>query len=91
MSEGWYRVQVAAWMLGALVELVVWNGKLRLEVYERFICMNFDCYCRPIAMSDPGRHVALFDGLPRDAGALAKIVQGLLIHQHIAPAYGVTL
>jgi hypothetical protein len=29
--------------------------------------------------------------LPRDAGALAKIVQGLLIHQHIAPAYGVTL
>src|SRR5262249_32436810 len=53
--------------------------------------MNFDRYCRPIAMSDPGRHVALFDGLPRDAGALAKVVQDLLIHQHIAPAYGVTL
>jgi hypothetical protein len=42
-------------------------------------------------MSDPGRHAALFDGLPRDTGALAKTVQGLLIHQHIAPAYGVTL
>jgi hypothetical protein len=42
-------------------------------------------------MSDPGRHADLFDGLPRDAGALAKIVQGLLIHQHIAPAYEVTL
>ena len=42
-------------------------------------------------MSDPGRHAALFDGLPRDAGALAETVQGLLIHQHIAPAYGVTL
>ena len=42
-------------------------------------------------MSDPGRHADLFDGLPRDTGALAKIVQGLLIHQHIAPAYGVTL
>ena len=42
-------------------------------------------------MSDPGRHAALFDGLPRDPGALAKIVQGLLIHQHIAPAYGITL
>ena len=53
--------------------------------------MNFDYYSRPIAMSDPGRHAALFDGLPRDAGALAKIVQGLLVHQHIAPAYGVTL
>jgi hypothetical protein len=53
--------------------------------------MNFDHYGRPIAMSDPGRHAALFEGLPRDAGALAKIVQGLLVHQHIAPAYGVTL
>lgn len=42
-------------------------------------------------MSDPGRHAALFDGLPDEPGALAKTVQGLLIHQHIAPAYGVTL
>jgi hypothetical protein len=53
--------------------------------------MNFDHYNRPIAMSDPGRHAALFEELPRDAGALAKIVQGLLIHQRIAPAYGVML
>src|SRR5690349_19824256 len=53
--------------------------------------LNHDRYRTPIAMSDPGRHADLFDGLPRDAGALAKIVQGLLIHQHIAPAYGVTL
>ena len=53
--------------------------------------MNFDRYKRPIAMSDPGRHAALFDGLPGEPGALAKTVQGLLIHQHIAPAYGVTL
>jgi hypothetical protein len=53
--------------------------------------MNFDRYTRPTAMSDPGRHATLFDGLPRDPGALAMIVQGLLIHQHIAPAYGVTL
>jgi Transglutaminase-like superfamily len=53
--------------------------------------MNFDRYSRPIAMSDPGRHAALFKGLPRDASALAKVVHGLLIHQHIAPAYGMTL
>ena len=47
--------------------------------------MNLDRYMRPIAMSDPGRHAALFDGLPRDTGVLAKTVQGLvLIHQHIA-------
>ncbi|HWL21843.1 MAG TPA: transglutaminase-like domain-containing protein [Bradyrhizobium sp.] len=53
--------------------------------------MNFDLYRRPIAMSDPGRHSPLFDSLPRDARTLAETVQGLLIHQHIAPAYGVTL
>jgi len=53
--------------------------------------MDVDRYSRPIEMSDPGRHAALFDGLPRDPGALAKIVQGLLIHQHVAPAYGVAL
>ena len=53
--------------------------------------MNFDPYRSPIAMSDPGRHAALFDGLPCDVRALAEIVQGLLIHQHIAPAYGVQL
>ncbi|WP_342727519.1 transglutaminase-like domain-containing protein [Bradyrhizobium sp. B097] len=53
--------------------------------------MNVDRYERPVAMSDPGRHAALFESLPRGAGALAATVQGLLIHQHIAPAYGVTL
>jgi hypothetical protein len=53
--------------------------------------INFDHYNKPIAMSDPGRHAALFAGLPHDALALAKIVQGLLVHQHIASDYGVTL
>ncbi|PAY03609.1 transglutaminase [Bradyrhizobium sp. UFLA03-84] len=53
--------------------------------------MNVDRYERPVAMSDPGRHAALFNGLPQGPGALAATVQGLLIHQHIAPAYGVTL
>lgn len=53
--------------------------------------MNFDRYLKPIAMSDAGRHAALFNGLPRDTAALAKTVQGLLLHQHIAPAYGVML
>src|SRR5258708_35949971 len=53
--------------------------------------MNFDRYLRPIAMSDPGRHADLFDGLARDTSAFAETVHGLLIHQHIAPAYGVTL
>jgi len=42
-------------------------------------------------MSAPGCHAALLDGLPCDIGALAETVQGLLIHQHLAPAYGVVL
>jgi hypothetical protein len=50
--------------------------------------MNFDQYRNPVAMSNPGRHAALFDGLPRDVGALAETVQGLLIHQHIALPMG---
>jgi hypothetical protein len=53
--------------------------------------MDFDQYRSPVAMSNPGRHAALFDGLPRNVRALAETVQGLLIHQHVAPAYGVTL
>ncbi|HUD53361.1 transglutaminase-like domain-containing protein [Parvibaculum sp.] len=40
------------------------------------------------AMSSPGRHATLFDALPTDVPPLARIVQGLLLHQHWAGAYG---
>ena len=53
--------------------------------------MNTDAFRAPIAMSDAGRKAALLDGLPRDVGGLATVVQGVLIHEHVAPAYGVTL
>jgi hypothetical protein len=53
--------------------------------------MNVDGFRSPIDMSDAGAKGALLDGLPRDVGSLAEVVQGLLIHEHIAPAYGVTL
>lgn len=32
-----------------------------------------------------------FAGLPNDPAALAGVVQGLLMHEHVAPAYGLTL
>jgi hypothetical protein len=32
-----------------------------------------------------------FTGLPKDPAALATVVQGLLMHEHVAPAYGLTL
>ena len=42
-------------------------------------------------MTSPGRYRELFDGLPRDLGALAGVGHGLLVHEHIAPAYGLAL
>jgi hypothetical protein len=50
-----------------------------------------DTYRTPVAMSDAGRQARLFDGLPHDVGRLAAVVQGLMVHEHIAPAYGLTL
>ncbi|UYN96168.1 MAG: transglutaminase domain-containing protein [Enhydrobacter sp.] len=53
--------------------------------------MKPDFYRQPAALSDPSSQVALFDDLPGDAGALSRIVQGLVIHQHIASSYGIAL
>ena len=53
--------------------------------------MNLETYRTPTAMSDAGRQAPLFDALPHDVGGLARVVQGLLVHEHIAPAYGITL
>ena len=41
-------------------------------------------YLHPVAP----RHAASFDALPGDVASLATIVPGLLLHQHIGPAYG---
>jgi hypothetical protein len=53
--------------------------------------MTPDLYRTPAVMSDAGRQARLFEGLPRDVGGLARVVQGLLVHEHIAPAYGIAL
>ena len=53
--------------------------------------MSLDTYRTPVAMSDAGRQARLFDGLPHDVGGLAQVVQGLMVHEHIAPAYGLTI
>jgi hypothetical protein len=53
--------------------------------------MSLEFYRTPVDLSDPGTQARLFDGLPREVGALAKVVQGLLIHEHMTDAYGVTL
>jgi hypothetical protein len=49
------------------------------------------CYARPAVMTTPGRYASLLADLPRDIAGLAAVAQGLLIHEHMAEAYGVTL
>jgi hypothetical protein len=44
-------------------------------------------YSGPVA----GTSAALFDALPGDVESLARVVAGLLLHRHIAPAYGEAL
>lgn len=41
-------------------------------------------------MSEPGRGVLTFDGLPLDVGSLCRVVQGVLIHSDWLAAYGVS-
>jgi Transglutaminase-like superfamily len=53
--------------------------------------MTLDFYRRPVALSDAGTQARLFKDLPRDPAGLAKVVQGLLMHEHVAPAYGLKL
>ena len=51
----------------------------------------FDYYAVPASMTDPRRYGAMFAELPDGVGALAGLVQGLLLHEHWAQAYGVSL
>jgi len=53
--------------------------------------MNLEFYRTPIALSDPGKQGPLFDDLPSGPEPLAAVVQGLLMHQHVASTYPVTL
>ncbi|MGK3996960.1 transglutaminase-like domain-containing protein [Sorangium sp. So ce1024] len=48
-------------------------------------------YTRPAAMTSGGAHAARFAELPGDVPSLARVVQGLLLHQHWTKAYGVEL
>jgi hypothetical protein len=50
-----------------------------------------DFYTQPSEMTSGGGYVSMFDGLPYDVASLARIVQGLLLHEHGAPTYDLTL
>jgi hypothetical protein len=42
-------------------------------------------------MTSPGRHEALFGGLPAGAGALSEVAQGLIVHEFLTQQYGFEL
>jgi hypothetical protein len=48
-------------------------------------------YTRPGVMTSAGRHASLLKDLPDDPAALAAVLHGLVIHEHMAEGYGVTL
>ena len=48
-------------------------------------------YLEPAMMTGPGDYQPLLADLPHGAAALARVAHGVLIHEHIAGAYGVTL
>ena len=48
-------------------------------------------YLKPAVMTTPGSYQPLFTDLPRGIAGLAEVGHGLLIHEHIAGAYEVTL
>ena len=51
-----------------------------------------DFYARPGVMTSGDAHASLLDELPRDVAALARIVQGLALHEYVASSlYGVTI
>lgn len=51
-----------------------------------------DFYARPGVMTSAGEHAGILDRLPNDVGALARVVQGLAIHEYVASDfYGVAV
>jgi hypothetical protein len=52
---------------------------------------TLDFYTQPAAMTSAGQYGPLIAALPGDVQALAAAAQGLVIHEHIASAYGVAL
>lgn len=48
-------------------------------------------YTEPARMTSPGRYAALLEPLPGDIGGLAAVAHGLMVHEHMAAGYGLTL
>ncbi|TBR27303.1 MAG: transglutaminase domain-containing protein, partial [Reyranella sp.] len=53
--------------------------------------MSLGPFRAPVALSDAGIWALQFAALPDDVAGLAKVLQGLLIHEHMPDVYGVAL
>jgi hypothetical protein len=53
--------------------------------------MNLAPFRSPVGLSDAGIWALQFAALPGDVGGLAKVLQGLLIHEHMPDVYGIAL
>jgi Transglutaminase-like superfamily len=60
-----------------------------MQAHDQSPVLSF--YTAPAVMTSAGRHADLLDGLPGGLPELAAIGQGLVIHEHMADGYGVTL
>ena len=52
--------------------------------------MNHGAYRTPVGLSDAGIWALQFAALPDDVAGLARVLQGLLIHEHMPEVYTVT-
>jgi hypothetical protein len=52
---------------------------------------NAQFYTQPATMTSVGEQAAAVKALPGDPGALAAVLHGLVIHEHMTDGYGVTL
>ena len=48
-------------------------------------------YTEPGRMTSAGQYAALLEPLPSDIGGLAEVAHGLMVHEHMAQGYGLTL
>jgi hypothetical protein len=85
----------------ALVAATVWRNVNRValpKAAKLFSVANMtlapalqNFYSTPAGMTAPGKHAAALVEVPTDLGALRETIQGIMIHEHWAPAYRIRL
>jgi hypothetical protein len=80
--------QMAAWAVAVRGAIPLMAAGSASAAAQRDI---LSYYAKPAALDDGGAHRAFLAGLPSDLGDLSAAVQGMVLHQFWAPAYGENL